>query len=175
MTQQIRSRRTEMVHSDCRVTTKRQTARWCLACAFAVGLTAALGRIAHATETIQLAPFLVHAKFEGTTEIGTQPISVRLDVLNNEWADYICKIYPRLRDAVVRYLSPRQFVLTKGGDLLTKGIEDQLRQVITGTLKTDALEKVHVIHGSYQLPSVIAARLSQTGCLRIEGDTAKTQ
>jgi len=150
--------------------THRKAAGRILACLFALACFAPASN-ADATEIIQLAPFMVHAQPEGTGIVRFQPISVRLVVRDKKRADYVCALYPRLRDAVVRYLSTQRFVLTKKGHLSIDGIEQQLRRIMTGALRWDILEKIDVIRGSHELPSVVAARLMQDGCLRIEDHT----
>lgn len=130
---------------------------------------------ADAEEIIQLAPLLVHAQIEGTSTVRQLPISVRLEVSTTKRADYVCAVYPRLRDAVVRYLNSRRFPVTRNGQLEIKGIDTQLRPVMTQAIDWDILDKIHVIQGSFDLPSVIAARLIQNGCLRIENRAAHNQ
>ena len=136
--------------------------------ALVLGLVAATPPKAFAEETIQLAPLLVNAQIEGTSTIRQLPISVRLEVSTTKRADYVCSVYPLLRDSVVRYLNERHYPVALNGHLEIKGIGSQLRPVMTKAIQWDILDKIDVIQGSFELPSVIAARLTQSGCLRID-------
>jgi hypothetical protein len=134
----------------------------------AIGLPAAFGAApAVASETVQLAPVMVAARAHGGAEMVRQPLSIRLETSDKQSADYVCALYPRLRDALVRDLGTRRFVVAADGTFPVDGLGERLRPAMTRALGRDLIGGIDLVHGTHPLPSVMAARLMRGGCLRI--------
>jgi len=83
-------------------------------------------RDAVAMNRVQLSVFMVNIKVLGINKTGQMPLTVYLDLLDQEEAEYVCGIAPIVRDAILRNLSKKTFLLDKSNKIDVKNLRLEL-------------------------------------------------
>ena len=124
---------------------------------------------ASANETVQFASFAVKTFLISGQPAGSRPVTMFIDVANKRYADYVCAVAPRIRDAVLVELTREPLYLTPEGEMPVQQLAERLKPVISKAIEHDLILNLGIVDGTVKMAVGVAAKLpsAQTGCARV--------
>ena len=121
--------------------------------------TASLGGEVH----IQLAPFMAPVRLEGRGSSFREPVTLVLKI-QAEAAPTVCRLTPRIYDAVLRELHRKPIPADRRKKLLVKTVEGRLAGPVSRALEGTEIQRVYLLIGAHpkNVAKDIARRLPMT-------------